>query len=144
MNIWPNRSHLDNKSNSLFTFSYTQRAGVRPFGISCLIAGVDEDKRPKLYLSEPSGALAAWKATAIGKNSDKVLELLEASYEPEIDEDKALSLVIDCMLQYVEAGSKNIEVALMRVNEPMIIVEDERIDKIITSLEEKKKKEEKK
>jgi hypothetical protein len=32
----------------------------------------------------------------------------------------------------------------MRVNEPMIIVEDERIDKIIGSLEEKKKKEEKK
>jgi hypothetical protein len=48
------------------------------------------------------------------------------------------------MLQYVEAGSKNIEVALMRLNEPMQIVEDERIDKIIASLEEKKKKEEKK
>jgi 20S proteasome subunit alpha 4 len=109
-----------------------------------LIAGVDEDKRPKLYHSEPSGALAAWKATAIGKNSDKVQELLEAQYTDDIDEEKALTSVIDCMLQYVEAGSKNIEVALMRVNEPMQIVEDERIDRIIASLEEKKKKEEKK
>ena len=117
---------------------------MRPFGISCLIAGVDEDKKPKLFLSEPSGALAAWKATAIGKNSEKVQELLEASYVDDIEEDKALTLVIDCMLQYVEAGSKNIEVALMRVGEPMLIVEDERIDKIIASLEEKKKKEEKK
>ena len=117
---------------------------MRPFGISCLIAGVDEDKRPKLYLSEPSGALAAWQATAIGKNSDKVIELLEASYEVDMEEEKALTLIIDCMLQYVEAGSKNIEVALMRVNEPMIIVEDERIDKIISTLEEKKKKDEKK
>ncbi len=109
-----------------------------------MIAGVDEDKRPKLYLSEPSGALAAWQATAIGKNSDKVVELLEASFEEQMEEEKALSLVIDCMLQYVEAGSKNIEVAVMRVNEPMLIVEDERIDKIIATLEEKKKKEEKK
>ncbi len=109
-----------------------------------MIAGVDEDKVPKLYMSEPSGALAAWKATAIGKNSDKVIELLEASYTDEIDEESALTLVVDCMLQYVEAGSKNIEVALMRVNEPMIVVEDERIDRIIATLEEKKKKEEKK
>jgi 20S proteasome subunit alpha 4 len=116
---------------------------VRPFGISCLIAGIDDDKVPKLYLSDPSGELAAWKSSAIGKNSDKVLELLEASYEDNMEEDRALNLVIDCMLQYVEAGSKNIEVALMRVNEPMVIVEDERIDKIIASIEEKKKKEEK-
>ena len=30
-------------------------------------------------MSEPSGALSAWKSAAIGKNSDKVNELLEAS-----------------------------------------------------------------
>jgi 20S proteasome alpha/beta subunit len=95
-------------------------------------------------LSEPSGGLAAWKSAAIGKNSDKVLELLEASYEEDMDEQRALTLVIDCMLQYVEAGSKNIEVALMRVGEPLVIVDDERIDGIIATLEEKKKKEEKK
>lgn len=61
-----------------------------------------------------------------------------------MEEERALSLVIDCMLQYVEAGSKNIEVALMRIGEPLVIVEDERIDRIIGVLEEKKKKEEKK
>jgi len=86
--------------------------------------------------------LSAWKSAAIGKNSEKVMELLEASYENNMSEDKALDLVIDCMLQYVEAGSKNIEVALMRVNEPMQIVEDDRIDRIITKLEDEKKKKE--
>ena len=95
-------------------------------------------------MSEPSGALSAWKAAAIGKNSDKVVELLEASFTDEIEEENALTLVVDCMLQYVEAGSKNIEVAMMRINEPMNVVEDERIDRIISILEEKKKKEEKK
>lgn len=86
--------------------------------------------------------MSAWKSAAIGKNSEKVMELLEASYENNMSEDKALDLVIDCMLQYVEAGSKNIEVALMRVNEPMQIVEDDRIDRIITKLEDEKKKKE--
>lgn len=61
-----------------------------------------------------------------------------------MEEERALTLVVDCMLQYVEAGSKNIEVAMMRINEPMNVVEDERIDRIISTLEEKKKKEEKK
>jgi 20S proteasome subunit alpha 4 len=86
--------------------------------------------------------LSAWKSAAIGKNSEKVMELLEASYEDNMTEDKALDLVIDCMLLYVEAGSKNIEVALMRVNEPMQIVEDERVDRIISRLEDEKKKKE--
>ncbi len=86
--------------------------------------------------------MSAWKSAAIGKNSEKVMELLEASYDNNMTEDKALNLAIDCMLQYVEAGSKNIEVALMRVNEPMQIVEDDRIDRIITKLEDEKKKKE--
>lgn len=61
-----------------------------------------------------------------------------------MEEERALTLAIDCMLPYVEAGSKNIEVALMRVGEPMVIVDDAKIDRIIATLEEKKKKDEKK
>jgi 20S proteasome subunit alpha 4 len=40
---------------------YTQRGGVRPFGISTLIIGFDIDKVPKLYQTDPSGLYAAWK-----------------------------------------------------------------------------------
>lgn len=108
-----------------------------------LIAGTDEDKRPKLYQSEPSGALAGWKATAIGKNSEKVTELLENSYEENMSYPRALTLVIDCMLQYVEAGSKNMELAVMFPGQEMEIVKDEDVDRIISEIEEKKKKEEK-
>lgn len=36
---------------------YTQSGGVRPFGIATLIIGFDanEDDRPRLYMTEPSG-----------------------------------------------------------------------------------------
>jgi len=55
---------------------YTQRSGVRPFGLSCIIAGFDEGKdAPKLFMTDPSGQVTMWKAGAIGKNSDKVLVL---------------------------------------------------------------------
>ncbi|GBO42823.1 Proteasome subunit alpha type-2, partial [Araneus ventricosus] len=46
---------------------YTQSGGVRPFGVSLLIAGWDSG-RPYLFQCDPSGAYFAWKATAMGKN----------------------------------------------------------------------------
>ena len=46
---------------------YTQSGGVRPFGVSLLVAGTDGDGTPRLYQVDPSGAYFGWKATAIGK-----------------------------------------------------------------------------
>lgn len=40
--------------------------GVRPFGVSLLICGWDND-RPYLFQCDPSGAYFAWKATAMGR-----------------------------------------------------------------------------
>lgn len=41
--------------------SYTQRGGVRPFGVSSMIAGFASDKSPQLYLTDPAGTYSAWK-----------------------------------------------------------------------------------
>lgn len=46
----------------------TQAGGYRPFGISVLIAGYDEDG-PHLTQIDPSGAYYNWRATAVGKNA---------------------------------------------------------------------------
>ncbi len=46
---------------------YTQSGGVRPFGVSLLVAGIDGDGVPRLFQVDPSGAYFGWKATAIGK-----------------------------------------------------------------------------
>jgi 20S proteasome subunit alpha 2 len=53
---------------------YTQSGGVRPFGISVLVAGSDGDGTPRLYQVDPSGAYFGWKATAIGKVSNVYME----------------------------------------------------------------------
>lgn len=53
---------------------YTRTGGARPYGVSCLVAGFDDDNggRPCVFRSEPSGAFAEWTASAVGKASEKV------------------------------------------------------------------------
>ena len=124
---------------------YTQRSGVRPFGLSCIIAGFDEGKEePKLYMTDPSGQVTMWKAGAIGKNSDKVLGILEEKYKDNMTEDEALKCTIDAMLQYVEAGSKNMEVAIIKPGNHFEIVPDDKVEQIIKKVEASKKKDDKK
>ena len=123
---------------------YTQRSGVRPFGLSCLIAGFDEGKdEPKLFLTDPSGQVTMWRAGAVGKNSDKVIGILEEKYKDNMSENDALKCTIDAMLQYVESGSKNMEVAVIKPGNDFQIVPDEKVDEIIKQVEESKKKDEK-
>lgn len=125
--------------------NYTQKSGVRPFGLSCIIAGFDEaSETPKLYMTDPSGQVTMWKAGAIGKNADKVIRLLEIGYKEEMNQEECLSLAIESMLQYVEAGSKNMEIAIMTPGQNMQTLPDEKVDELIKKIEEKKVKEDKK
>jgi 20S proteasome alpha/beta subunit len=45
-----------------------------------LIAGFDTDKKPRLFLTEPSGNCTEWMANCIGNNSKQVVEFLEKNY----------------------------------------------------------------
>ncbi|MFX0049824.1 MAG: archaeal proteasome endopeptidase complex subunit alpha [Candidatus Hodarchaeota archaeon] len=60
---------------------YTQHAGVRPFGVSLLIAGCDEIHGPQLYMTEPSGSYWGYRATAIGSSAPAIIEFLEGKYQ---------------------------------------------------------------
>ncbi|MFX0182964.1 MAG: archaeal proteasome endopeptidase complex subunit alpha [Candidatus Hodarchaeota archaeon] len=60
---------------------YTQHAGVRPFGVSLLIAGCDEMHGPQLYMTEPSGSYWGYRATAIGSSAPAIIEFLETEYQ---------------------------------------------------------------
>jgi len=58
---------------------FTQSGGVRPFGVSLLIAGYD-DNGPQLYQVDPSGSYFSWKASAMGKNVSNAKTFLEKRY----------------------------------------------------------------
>jgi 20S proteasome subunit alpha 2 len=72
---------------------YTQSGGVRPFGVSLLIAGFDESG-PHLYQVDPSGSYWAWKASAIGKNMINANTFLEKRYVKEMELEDAIHTAI--------------------------------------------------
>jgi 20S proteasome subunit alpha 3 len=59
---------------------YTQRGGLRPFGVAFLFAGYDEHYGFQLYQSDPSGNYSGWKATVIGSNNQAGKSILKTEY----------------------------------------------------------------
>ncbi|XP_040844181.1 proteasome subunit alpha type-7 isoform X1 [Ochotona curzoniae] len=125
---------------------YTQSNGRRPFGISALIVGFDFDGTPRLYQTDPSGTYHAWKANAIGRGAKSVREFLEKNYTDEaIDtDDLTIKLVIRALLEVVQSGGKNIELAVMRRDQPLKILNPEEIEKYVAEIEKEKEENEKK
>ncbi|KAL9538236.1 Proteasome subunit alpha type-7 [Mucor bainieri] len=119
---------------------YTQSGGVRPFGISTLIVGFD-NKEPKLYMTEPSGIYTAWKANAIGRSSKTVREFLEKNYSEEMDEKNTVKLAIKSLLEVVQTGAKNIEIAVMTSDNTVKLLEQEEVESVVAEIEKEKEEE---
>lgn len=83
--------------------AYTQYGGIRPFGVSLLIAGVDTE--PRLFEAEPSGALTGFRAVAIGSGKKEVEEFFEKEYREEMDRDAVIGLAVKA-LKKTEDGDK--------------------------------------
>ncbi|CAG0889413.1 unnamed protein product [Cyprideis torosa] len=122
---------------------YTQSNGRRPFGISCLIAGFDDDGTPHLYQTEPSGTYSEWKANATGRSSKTVREFLEKHYKEDDTSDtkKAVMLCIKALMEVVQSGGKNLEVAVMERKKPMRMLKLEEIEEYVKEIEKEKEAE---
>jgi len=75
--------------------AFTQYGGMRPYGVSLLVAGVDE--KPRLFMTEVSGIFFEMKAAAIGENSRVITNYLNKNYKDELSFDEALKLCINAL-----------------------------------------------
>lgn len=125
---------------------YTQSGGVRPFGVSTLIAGFDpNDHKPKLYQTEPSGIYSSWTAQTIGRNSKTVREFLENNYsreEPPKTAEDCIKLTVKSLLEVVQTGAKNIEITVVKPNSEIVTLSNDEIDKYVQEIEAEKKQQE--
>ena len=74
--------------------SFTQYGGARPFGVSILFAGVDEDDKIKLFATEPTGIFFEFRATAIGEFEVELKDILNKEYKDGMSFDDGLKLGI--------------------------------------------------
>lgn len=91
-------------------------SGVRPFGVSLLIVGVDQTG-PSLYQVDPSGAFWAWKASTIGKNMINANSFLEKRYSEDLELEDAVHTGILTLKEGFEGQmtAENIQIGVANV-----------------------------
>ena len=79
----------------------TQSGGLRPFGVSILIAGIDSDG-PKLFETDPTGIYFQYRATVIGEGEPELEEFLKKEYNPNLDLTEAMKLGFRALYKVIE------------------------------------------
>jgi len=69
---------------------FTQYGGIRPFGVTVLLAGYDNE--PRIYEIDPSGTPTEWAATAVGEGRAEVMKFLDAKYTKNLTINQAFNL----------------------------------------------------
>lgn len=120
----------------------TQSGGVRPYGVSLLVAGWDEgvlpdeeieartaeggEKKlpgktggilkggPMLYQVDPSGSYFPWKATAIGKAAPQAKTFLEKRYAEDLELEDAIHIALLTLKESIEGemNGESIEIGM--------------------------------
>ncbi len=86
---------------------FTQYGGARPFGVSLMIAGLNEGK-PELFTSDITGNYLSYRAHAIGENDDKIKERLREKYKGELSIKSGVNLVLE-IFKEIKGKDFNIE-----------------------------------
>ncbi|MCD4702695.1 MAG: archaeal proteasome endopeptidase complex subunit alpha [Methanosarcinaceae archaeon] len=98
--------------------TYTQYGGVRPYGTALLMAGVDDD-RPRLFETDPSGALLEYKATAIGAGRNSFMEMFEEKYNEDLNLDDVIILGMEALYQAsdMKLDASTLEVGVVTIDD---------------------------
>ena len=115
---------------------YTQHAGVRPFGVSMIFAGVDKTG-PRVFGTHPSGTYRGYKARAEGAGRETVFNILKDEYKEEMELENAIKLAVKCLVKALEARQlpPRIKVAVISSDDKkMTILADEKVEGIMKQL----------
>jgi len=88
---------------------YTQFGGLRPFGVSFLVAGYDEDHGFQLYHTDPSGNFSGWKAYAIGLNNNTAQQIMKQDWKEGLKLEEGLELAAKVLVKTMDTATPNAE-----------------------------------
>ena len=119
----------------------TQSGGLRPFGVSVLVAGID-DHTPRLFETDPIGIYFQYKATAIGEGEVEVEEILHSEYKPDLTIEEGLRLSLKALKKVLgeNFSVERIDAAYINTNEKKFRkVSKSKIEKMASELKDDKK-----
>lgn len=98
--------------------AYTQHAGMRPFGISMLIGGVDM-LGANLYQLDPTGIYFKYFASAIGVGREDILKYFRENYSINTSLEEAISMGIRGSIEVLkdEVAPDRLRLGIIRTDE---------------------------
>jgi 20S proteasome subunit alpha 4 len=81
------------------------------------------------------------KANAIGRSSKTVREFLERNHKDDMDRETTISLTVKSLLEVVQTGAKNIEIAIMAPGKTIEMLPSEQIEQYVKTIEAEKQEE---
>lgn len=112
---------------------FSQYGGARPFGVSLMLAGIN-NKKPELYTSDITGNYLSYNANAIGEHDEKIKEKLRQKYSKSLTIKKGVKLVLDIFkeLHSKKFDLNKFELAYLKSDQAKLIrVEGEKISEFI-------------
>jgi proteasome alpha subunit len=117
----------------------TQSGGLRPFGVSLLIIGVDT-QGPRLYETDPTGIYFQFKAAVIGEGEVEIEEILNKEYKPSLTLDEGLKLSIKALNKVLDKNFSVERIAASYITTKEKVfqhVEQNKIEKLFKEIKKK-------
>ncbi len=111
----------------------TQSGGLRPFGVSTLIAGVDT-QGPRLYETDPTGIYFEYKATVIGEGEPEIEEILGKEYKESMTVQEGLKLAVSALVRVLDKkfNSERLDVAVVSAEDKTFRkLDKQQLDKLL-------------
>jgi proteasome alpha subunit len=95
----------------------TQSGGLRPFGVSVLVAGIDTDG-PKLFETDPTGIFFRYNAVVIGEGEEQIEDILHKKYKPSLNIQEGLKICVGALVKVFDENfnAERLDAAVIKTN----------------------------
>ncbi|MBI4451505.1 archaeal proteasome endopeptidase complex subunit alpha [Candidatus Woesearchaeota archaeon] len=117
----------------------TQSGGLRPFGVSVIIAGIDVDG-PKLFETDPTGIFFQFKATVIGEGEPEIEEILDKEYSDKLTIEDGLKLCLSALNRVLDKnfGVERVDAAyITTTGKAFMKVKKDKLDRLLKEVKKK-------
>jgi len=117
----------------------TQSGGLRPFGVSIILAGIDADG-PKLFETDPTGIYFQFRATVIGEGETEIEEILDKEFTDKMTIEEGLKLAVDALNRILDKNFnvERVDAAyITNAERKFVKVKKDRLEKLLREVKKK-------